>query len=134
MEYERTLHDLLGISTPLAVLLPGDTPLHGFDTVAEGLRFSTLQMEKYLEAADEAIDDAINLGPAPESSKLRLEIKQEKEVRWILDTPEGGEKKHRHVLLELPDAVVYFQMNYPAAKVKQPKSMPAGNYRIRISG
>ena len=45
-EYERTLHDLLGISTPLAVMLPGDTPMHGFDTVAEGLRISTLQMEK----------------------------------------------------------------------------------------
>ena len=134
VEYEHTLHDLLGIRTPLAVLLPADTPLHGFDTVAEGLRFSTLQMEKYLEAADKAINDAISLGPAPESTKLRLEIKQEKEVRWILDTPEGGEKKHRHTLLEIPDAVVYFNEGYPPAKVIHPKTMPSGEYRIRISG
>src|SRR4029450_4782505 len=35
VEYERTMHDLLGISTPLAALLPADKPLHGFDNVAE---------------------------------------------------------------------------------------------------
>src|SRR5438093_1193595 len=54
VEYERTMQDLLSINTPLAVMLPADTPTLGFDTVADGLRFSTLQMEKYLEAADRA--------------------------------------------------------------------------------
>jgi hypothetical protein len=52
VEYERTLHDLLHVTVPLVCMLPEDTPLHGFDTVAEGQRFSQLQMGTYLEAAD----------------------------------------------------------------------------------
>ncbi len=144
VEYERTLHDLLGITTPLAVMLPNDTPAHGFDTVAEGLRLSTLQMEKYLEAADKAIDDAIRLGPAPEMTKERFDLKTNQEARWHLDKPEakgdgaGGAGPHRHLLRELPDGIVFFNMGYPAAQIKPPKetprSRPEGIYKIRISG
>jgi len=141
VEYERTIHDLLGISTPLAVLLPADTPLYGFDTVAEGLRLSTLQMEKYLEAADTAVDAAINLGPEPERMKGgRWFLKDEEGVRKNLDKPDGTpdnpsdpKSKHRHVLRELPDAIVFFNEGYPAAQVRQMERHPAGTFRIRIS-
>jgi hypothetical protein len=140
VEYERTMHDLLGINTPLAVLLPADTPLHGFDTVAEGLRLSTLQMEKYLEAADSAIDAAINLGPEPARIKGRWFLKDEEGVRKNLDKPDGTpdnpsnpKSKHRHLLRELPDAIVFFNEGYPAAQVRQMERHPAGTYRIRIS-
>jgi hypothetical protein len=144
VEYERSLHDLLGISTPLAVMLPVDTPMHGFDTVAEGLRISTLQMEKYLEAADKALDDAIRLGPESEFVKERFELKQSQEVRWHLDKPEGksdgkgGSGDHRHLLRELDDGIVFFNVGYPAAQIKPPKekprNRPAGVYKIRVSG
>lgn len=144
VEYERTLHDLLGINTPLAVMLPADTPMHGFDTVAEGLRLSTLQMEKYLEAADKAISDAIRLGPQPELVKDHFDLVTNQEVRWHLDKPEGkgdgagGAGPHRHLLRQLPDAVVFFNVGYPAAQIKppkeQPRSRPEGLYKIRISG
>lgn len=140
VEYERTIQDLLGISTPLAALLPADTPLHGFDTVAEGLRLSTLQMEKYLEAADIAIDAAINLGPEPTQLKGRWFLKDEEGVRKNLDKPDGTpdnpsdpKSKHRHLLRELPDAIVFFNEGYPAAQVRQMERHPAGKYRIRIS-
>ena len=43
-EYENTVRDLLGINTALVGILPEDTPIHGFDTVADGLRLSQLQM------------------------------------------------------------------------------------------
>lgn len=141
MEYERTLQDLLGIKSPLARMLPADTPMHGFDTVAEGLRFSTLQMEKYLEAADAALDAAIRFGPPQELVKNHLPMKENKEVRWHLDKPEGktdgkggAAPEHRHLLLERPDGIVFFNEGYPSAKIEQPKSMPAGKYRIRVSG
>lgn len=140
VEYERTIQDLLGIDTPLASLLPADTPLHGFDTVAEGLRLSTLQMEKYLEAADVAIDAAINLGPEPTQLKGRWFLKDEEGVRKNLDKPDGTpdnpsdpKSKHRHLLRELPDAIVFFNEGYPAAQVRQMERHPAGTYRIRIS-
>ncbi|MHA3775407.1 DUF1592 domain-containing protein [Verrucomicrobiota bacterium sgz303538] len=140
MEYEHTVQDLLGIPTSLANLLPVDTPMYGFDTVAEGQRLSTLQMEKYLEAADVALDAAINLGPEPEQISGRLFFKDEEDVRKNLDTPEGTQtnpsdpkSKHRHLLRELPDAIVFFNEGYPAAQVRKMKRHPAGTYRIRIS-
>lgn len=140
VEYERTIHDLLGISAPLADSLPADTPLHGFDTVAEGLRLSTLQMEKYLEAADLALDAAIQLGAEPKPLSGRWFFKDEKDVRRNIDTPEGTltnpndpKSKHRYLLRELPDAIVFFDTNYPSAQLKQMGQHPAGTYRIRIS-
>lgn len=141
VEYERTIHDLLGISIPLASLLPADTPLHGFDTVAEGLRLSTLQMEKYLEAADLALDAAITFAPAPEPLQKRLFFKDEEFVRKNIDTPEGTltnkndpKSKHRHLLRQLDDgSIVFFNEGYPAAQLKQMERHPTGRYRIRIS-
>lgn len=140
-EYERTMHDLLGITRPLARLLPEEQPMHGFDTVAEGLRFSQLQMEKYLEAADVALDDAITFGPEPERTAKRYFFKDEKGVRSNLDKPETAEaddksgRKHRHLLRELPDgSVVFFNEGYPSADLRQFSAKGAGVYRIRISG
>ena len=40
VEYENTVHDLLGIDTPLAELLPEDGSVQGFDNVADGLGIS----------------------------------------------------------------------------------------------
>lgn len=141
VEYERTVQDLLGIPTELASLLPADTPMHGFDTVAEGLRLSTLQMEKYLEAADVALDAAIQLGGEPQPLKGRWLLKDERDVRKNLDTPEGTlrdpndpKSKHRYLLRELPDAIVFFNEGYPAAQIRQMGQHPAGIYRIRVSG
>lgn len=140
VEYERTVQDLLGISIPLADTLPADTPLHGFDTVAEGLRLSTLQIEKYLEAADLALDAAIQLGPEPKKIQGHYLFRDEKGVRSNLDTPEGKQtnpvdpkSKHRHLMRELPDAIVFFNEGYPAAQVQQMGGHPAGLYRIRVS-
>lgn len=141
VEYEETIHDLLGINVPLASLLPADTPMHGFDTVAEGLRLSTLQMEKYLEAADFALDAAITLAPAPNPVKGHWLLRDEKGVRDNLDKAEGVQtnpvdpkSKHRHLMREVGDAVVFFNEGYPAAEIKQLGSHPAGLYKIRISG
>ncbi len=75
-EYENTVRDLLHINVNLRDLLPEDTPLHGFDTVAEGLRFSQLQIEKYLEAASVAVDAAIDLREQPPRFSKRLSLKE----------------------------------------------------------
>ncbi|MGB8170311.1 MAG: DUF1592 domain-containing protein, partial [Chthoniobacteraceae bacterium] len=115
--------------------------MHGFDTVAEGLRLSTLQMEKYLEAADVALDAAIDLGPEPYHLSRRIAFKEEPNIRTRLDTPEGTLRNandpksgHRHLIRELDDAVVFFHDGYPSAEVKNLEQHPAGTYRIRLSG
>lgn len=138
-EYERTVQDLLAIQTPLKGMLPEDAAVDGFDTVAEGLRFSTLQMEKYLEAADHALDAAAVLTQQPETKKTRNSLKEDKEIRKSLDTPEGtitdknSKNKHRHTLKELPDAVVFFSDGYPPAQFRDLRAPVDGLYRVRIS-
>ncbi|MGV3658549.1 MAG: DUF1592 domain-containing protein [Prosthecobacter sp.] len=142
VEYENTLHDLLGIQTPLKDILPEDTPMHGFDTVAEGLRISQLQMEKYLEAADTAIEAAVDLTQEPTKVSKKFFFKDEQNVRKNLDTPIGtitdknaNNNAHRHLMRELPDgSVVYFSGGYPPSELRQFSPRGAGMYRFRISG
>jgi hypothetical protein len=73
-EYENTLRDLLDLPG-LAVqdLLPEDGRAHGFDRVGTALDLSHVQLTKYLEAADLALDQAIAIQPQPlERVKIRL--------------------------------------------------------------
>ncbi|NNE90647.1 MAG: DUF1587 domain-containing protein, partial [Verrucomicrobiales bacterium] len=58
LEYENTVHDLLGIGIPLTSLLPEDPATHGFETVASGQQLSHHNLERYLEAADAALTEA----------------------------------------------------------------------------
>lgn len=59
-EYENTLHDLLGIDTPLAKYFPADgAGGEGFDNNGNALFLSAIQAERYLQAADVAIDAAL---------------------------------------------------------------------------
>ena len=60
VEYEHTLHDLLGIDIPLKDSLPEDPPSHGFETVAEGQQLSHFQLSRYLDAADRALSEAFD--------------------------------------------------------------------------
>jgi len=73
-EYRGTMRDLLGIDpaqTDLAAGLPPDDTGYGFDNIADVLTMSPLQLERYLDAADRALDLAlgqpvtINAEPKP---------------------------------------------------------------------
>jgi hypothetical protein len=58
-EYENTLRDLLGISLDIASIFPADgAGGEGFDTDGSALFLSAIQAEKYLDAADMAIEAA----------------------------------------------------------------------------
>ena len=60
VEYEHTMHDLLGIDIPLKTLLPEDRASHGFETVADGQQLSHHQLARYLDVADLALSDAFD--------------------------------------------------------------------------
>ena len=64
-EYEHALHDIFGIETPLADLLPPESEAETYDTMANGQEMAPLHIRSYLEAADAALDDIIALGPRP---------------------------------------------------------------------
>ena len=65
-EYEYTLHDLLGISGDLASKLPPESTTSTFDTIAADQGISTVHIRSYLAAADQAIDETIELRPRPD--------------------------------------------------------------------
>lgn len=140
IEYENTVRDLLRIDTPLAGLLPEDTPMHGFDTVAEGLRFSQLQIEKYLEAADAALDAAVDLRMPVELKKERFTYKDQKSIKENLalpdNPPEDPKKKYsrkRVMFRDVPDALVMFTDADYLLGLSNFKMRRGGTYRIRLS-
>jgi hypothetical protein len=67
VEYENTVHDLLGIDIELKSLLPEDQRAGGFDNNGEALAVSSELLGSYLEAAERALNAAIVRGPKPES-------------------------------------------------------------------
>ncbi|MBM3290612.1 MAG: DUF1587 domain-containing protein, partial [Candidatus Hydrogenedentes bacterium] len=59
-EYQNTIRDLLGIDLDVANMFPADgAGGEGFDNNGGSLFLSAIQIEKYLEAADLAIETAI---------------------------------------------------------------------------
>lgn len=139
-EYERTVRDLLGIDTPLAEMLPEDTPAHGFDTVAEGLRISQLQLEKYLEAADEALREALGPNDRPEFNKGHYSYKNEKNILKNLELPDDPitdpKKKYsrqRQMFRMLPDGVAMFTDADYLLGLTQFYIRRTGTYRIKVS-
>src|SRR5688572_28660188 len=77
VEYENTVRDLLGTDVDLREMLPPDTSLHGFDNVGDALHTSSFLMERYLEAADAALNMAIANGPQPPLVKKRYLLKDQ---------------------------------------------------------
>jgi Protein of unknown function (DUF1592)/Protein of unknown function (DUF1588)/Protein of unknown function (DUF1587)/Protein of unknown function (DUF1585)/Protein of unknown function (DUF1595)/Planctomycete cytochrome C len=60
-EYNNTIRDLLGVDLRLADAFPPDDIGFGFDNVGSALNISPLHVEKYLDAAEVALDRAIIL-------------------------------------------------------------------------
>ncbi|WP_206292618.1 DUF1592 domain-containing protein [Humisphaera borealis] len=60
VEYENAVRDLLDLPhLEIKEILPADGSRHGFDKVGEALDLSHVQLARYLEAADRALDAAI---------------------------------------------------------------------------
>ncbi|MEO0444799.1 MAG: DUF1592 domain-containing protein [Verrucomicrobiota bacterium] len=77
-EYEHTLRDLLQAPwLQLKDMLPPDATVQGFDNVASAQEISYVQMARYLEAAEVAIDEAMRLGPVPQPTTLRTWFSEE---------------------------------------------------------
>ncbi len=108
-EYENTVRDLLGLDRILLQdNLPTDGMSHGFDKSADALDLSHVNLAKYVEAADHALDLAIATRPtAP--ARLKQRISLAKHVGHILgngdaillkdgkldpDYPPAGEQGH----------------------------------------
>lgn len=78
VEYENTMRDLLAAPwLELKEMLPPDPESHGFDNVAAAQEISYVQLARYLEAAEVAIDGAMRLRPPPKPTKVRTWFSEE---------------------------------------------------------
>lgn len=74
-EYENTLKDLLQVpDLEVKHFLPEDAVTAGFDNVANGQTLSHINIQKYLEAADFALDMAASMGEKPEKYKFAQDM------------------------------------------------------------
>jgi hypothetical protein len=125
VEYENTIRDLLGIDVELKELLPPDTSANGFDNVAEALHVSSFLMERYLEAADTALNLAIAKEPRPPKKTSQ---------RFRCQDQQGVKTSTERVYLHRDDAVVLFSSSHwNAVTLWQFYPPDRGRYRFRIS-
>jgi hypothetical protein len=124
VEYENTMRDLLGVEVELKELLPPDTPANGFDNAAEAQHLSSFLMERYLEAADRALDVAIANGPQPKTVKKRYGFKDDRRVKM----------SEERVYRQTEDAVVAFSSSpWTALTLWEFYPPDPGRYRFRLS-
>jgi Protein of unknown function (DUF1592)/Protein of unknown function (DUF1588)/Protein of unknown function (DUF1587)/Protein of unknown function (DUF1585)/Protein of unknown function (DUF1595)/Planctomycete cytochrome C len=124
VEYENTMRDLLAINVDLKELLPPDTSADGFDNSGEALHVSSFLMERYLEAADKALNLAIANEPQPPTIRKRFSCKDERQVK----------NAEEPVFRQLDDTVVLFSSSpWSAITLSQFYPPDRGDYRIRIS-
>ena len=105
LEYEYTIRDLLLIEEDLAKALPEESDSGGFDTVGAAQRISPIHLRSYLQAADQALEAAINLGPRPRPGPRLVDYLNSPYVNMWHDRPlrNGGS-----VTRKLDDAVALF--------------------------
>lgn len=124
IEYQNTIHDLLAVEVPLIDLLPVDGDAEGFDNVAGGLSISPLLMQRYMEAADVAMDAAIVHTDAPQTGTQRILAKDGKSIT-------EGIRKNQYLELTDQQAFVKFYSS-GSTTLDNLQIKTAGRYRFRI--
>lgn len=132
LEYENTVQDLLQVDVALKEMLPVDDRMEGFDTAAEALSISPVHVERYMEAAEVALQAAMMRGPQPEVIIKRFSYDHEKESTFL----NQGRKKG---MMVLRDGEVQFHAESGAdhpAILQQLASFTRqnpGRYRVRVA-
>ncbi len=126
IEYENTINDLLGIKINLKEQLPADGSANGFDNAGAAHHTSSFLMEKYLEAADTALNMAIANRPKPPPRiDKRYSLKDGHPVR--------GTTEDVYRFLDDGEVVCFCSSEWHNASISTFYPPDAGNYRFRIS-
>ena len=126
VEYENTVCDLLGIQVDLKKQLPQDGSADGFDNAGAAHHTSSFLMEKYLEAADTALNMAIANRPQPPPAiHAKYSIRDGHPVRSTTESV--------YRLLEDGEVVCFCSSEWHNVWVSKFYPPHAGNYRFRIS-
>ena len=108
LEYRYTISDLLMVAPALAAglaqALPAEADTGGFDTVAVKQGISALHVRSYLDAADAALDVALDVGPRPATDRFKVEYAKSRYLGYMHD----GKFLGGGVTRQLDDAVATF--------------------------
>lgn len=124
-EYENTINDLLGVQVNVIDTLPEDGRAQGFDNVGDALSISGMQMLRYMEAAELAVNQALFADQRPESTVLSRTLESERNKDNI----------GKHWLKREDGAVVVFNNGgFPSTVIPDLRAKFAGTYRLRVTG
>lgn len=126
LEYENTIRDLLGVTVNLKDRLPADGSADGFDNAAAAHHTSAFLMEKYLEAAESALDAAIANRPKPPA--LVAKKYSMKDMHPVKSTTEDVYR-----FRDDGEVVCFCSSEWHNVWVSAFYPSDAGNYRFRIS-
>lgn len=132
LEYEHTLHDLLGIGGQIAKFLPPENRSGAFDVVAAKQDMSSVHAKGFLGAADAALDEAIQPGPKPPMSR-ELDYVNSRFMQMWFERPvrRGGGT----VFQDKSDLIMFRGQNYNLRSDHNGLRIPvAGQYRITVTG
>jgi hypothetical protein len=124
-EYTNTVRDLLGIDLDLREKLALDGSMDGFDNVGSALHLSSFALERYLEAADAALNVAIADRPPPAKTKTRYSLKNQHAVKIY------GNEFYR--VLDDDTVVMFISTHDTTVWLSQFYPRDGGYYRFRIS-
>jgi len=132
LEYEHTLHDLLGIGGDIARYLPSETRSGTFDVVTAKQDMSSVHVKGFLKAANVALDEAIQLGPKPKMVR-ELDYVNSRYMQMWFERPvrRGGGTVFR----DGDDLIMFRGQNYNLRSDHNGLRIPvAGRYRITVTG
>lgn len=92
-EYAAAVHDLLALDVDPAALLPADDSAHGFDNMADALRFSPVLLEAYLSASRKVSRLAMGdpaIPPGFETYRVRADLGQDQHIDGLPLGTRGG--------------------------------------------
>ena len=112
--------------------MPAEADSGGFDTVAANQSISALHVRGYLDAADRALDIALDLGPAPAVQVFKVEYAKSRYLGYLHE----GDFLGSGVTLPLEDAVATFfdtTSTYMFHTDTEGYTVPrAGRYRVTV--
>ncbi len=125
-EYQNTINDLLGVNVNVLDSLPEDARAKGFDTIGEALSISGIQMQRYMEAAELAINAALYQEARPELIKQSATLDSERNRKDTI-----GKQWLRR---EDGSIVVFNEGGFPSTVIPNLRSKEAGTYKLRVTG
>jgi len=126
LQLERSLHDLLGVDTPLAKNFSDEPRTGGFTTVADGQAMSMFQLEQHLNAVDNSLREAVRRAASvPDETST---VFHPKEIARVRANSRTREPEMREGLAITWASRLEFYGRLPVTIAKQ-----AGWYRFHIT-